>query len=211
MSYGERMARPRSFDREQVVDAATRQFRRAGLHATSAEDLCRATGLGRSSLYNTFGSKDELFAVCLEAYLGRTLARTEEMIGDSDRGVIERIEMMLRAVVDEEAERAASGAPRGCLAVNTVTELADDPDHVGSVERIGRDTTARLALLAAVLRMGQSTGEVTTSVSAEGLAAFVNSAVAGLRVSSQGRVAAPWCDEIVAAAVRALRPGRAGG
>ncbi|MGW1738950.1 TetR/AcrR family transcriptional regulator [Nocardia sp. NPDC001965] len=205
------MARPRSFDREQVVDAATRQFRRAGLHATSAEDLCRATGLGRSSLYNTFGSKDELFAVCLEAYLGRTLARTEEMIGDSDRGVIERIEMMLRAVVDEEAERAASGAPRGCLAVNTVTELADDPDHVGSVERIGRDTTARLALLAAVLRMGQSTGEVTTSVSAEGLAAFVNSAVAGLRVSSQGRVAAPWCDEIVAAAVRALRPGRAGG
>ncbi|NUP28099.1 MAG: TetR/AcrR family transcriptional regulator [Nocardia sp.] len=205
------MARPRNFDQEQVVDAATLQFRRAGLHATSAEDLCRATGLGRSSLYNTFGSKDELFAQCLEAYLGRTLARTEEIIGDPDRGVVERIEMLLRAVAVEEAERIAAGAPRGCLAVNAVTELADDPDHAGSIERIGRDTTARLALLAAVLRVGQSTGEVTTSVSAEGLAAFVNSAVAGLRVSSQGRVAAPWCDEIVEAALRALRPGRPDG
>ncbi|WP_039823509.1 TetR/AcrR family transcriptional regulator [Nocardia testacea] len=205
------MARPRSFDHERVIDAATRQFGRAGLHATSAEDLCRETGLGRSSLYNTFGSKDELFAQCLEAYLGRTLARTEKIIGDPTRPTVERIGELLRAVAAEEAERAASGAPRGCLAVNTVTELADDPEHEASIERIGRDTAARLTMLTAVLRAGQAAGEVTTSVSAEGLAAFVNSAVAGLRVSSQGRVAAPWCDEIVEAALRALRPDRLDG
>ncbi|WP_327147756.1 TetR/AcrR family transcriptional regulator [Nocardia sp. NBC_01329] len=205
------MARPRSFDREQVVDAATVQFRRAGLHATSAEDLCRVTGLGRSSLYNTFGSKDELFAQCLDAYLDRTLARAEEIIDDAARGTVERIEELLRSVVAEEARRAESGAPRGCLAVNTVTELADDPGHVASIERVGRDTAARLAMLAALLRAGQAAGEVTTSSSAEGLAAFVNSTVAGLRVSSQGRVAAGWCDEIVAATLRALRPERSGG
>lgn len=205
------MARPRSFDHEKVLAAAMRQFQRAGLHATSAEDLCRATGLGRSSLYNTFGSKDELFAQCLDAYLDRALARAEEIVGDRSLGTVERIEALLRLVVAEEAERAGSGAPRGCLAVNTVAELADDPGYARSIERIGRDTAARLELLSAVLRVGQAAGEVTKSVSAEGLAAFVNSTIAGLRVASQGRVAAPWSAEIIAAALRALRPGPVGG
>lgn len=204
------MARPRTFEHEQVIDDAMRQFQRAGLHATSAEDLCRATGLGRSSLYNSYGSKDQLFAQCLDAYLDRTLARAEEIVGDPTLDVPGRIEALLRMVAAEEAQRADSGAPRGCLAVNTVTELADDPAHAGSVERIGRDTTARLELLSAVLRGGQAAGEVTKSVSAEGLAAFVNAAVAGLRISSQGRVAAKWSDEIIATALRALRPDPAG-
>ncbi|MEV3965047.1 TetR/AcrR family transcriptional regulator [Nocardia sp. NPDC050193] len=200
------MARPRSFEYEKVLAAATSQFQRAGLHATSAEDLCRATGLGRSSLYNTFGSKDELFAQCLDAYLEKTLARTGEVIGDGSLGTVERIEVLLRRVAAEEAERTGSGSPRGCLAVNTVAELADDPVYEKSVERIGRDTAARLELLSAVLRAGQAAGEVTKSVSAEGLAAFVNSAIAGLRISSQGRVAAPWSGEIITATLRALRP-----
>jgi AcrR family transcriptional regulator len=208
MGYHDVMARPRSFDHEQVIDAATRQFQRSGLHATSAEDLCRATGLGRSSLYNTFGSKDELFAQCLDAYLDRTLANAEEILGDPARGAVERIEVLLRMVAAEEVRRTESGSPRGCLAVNTVTELADDPPHKRSVDRIGRDTTARLNLLAAVLRAGQAAGEVTKSISAEGLAAFVNSAVAGLRISWQGRVAAEWSDEIIAATLRALRAER---
>lgn len=182
------------------------QFWQSGFHATSAEDLCRATGLGRSSLYNAFGSKDELFAQCLDAYLDRALARVEEVIGETGRGTVERIETLLRSVAAEESERAGSGAPRGCLAVNTVTELADDPAHAACVDRIGRDTAARLELLAAVLRVGQAAGEVTTSISAEGLAAYVNSAVAGLRVSSQGRVAAAWSDDIIAATLRGLRP-----
>ncbi|MEU4840427.1 TetR/AcrR family transcriptional regulator [Nocardia testacea] len=200
------MVRPRNFEHEKVLAAATGQFQRAGLHATSAEDLCRVTGLGRSSLYNAFGSKDELFAQCLDAYLESTLARAEEIIGDGSLGTVERIEALLGRVVAEEVERAGSGAPRGCLAVNTVAELADDPVHEKNVERIGRDTAARLELLSAVLRAGQAAGEVTKSVSAEGLAAFVNSAIAGLRIASQGRVAAPWSGEIITATLRALRP-----
>ncbi|MFD4407470.1 TetR/AcrR family transcriptional regulator [Nocardia sp. NPDC058499] len=200
------MARPRSFDRERVIEAATRQFRQSGLHATSAEDLCRATGLGRSSLYNAFGSKDELFAQCLDAYLDLTLARAEEVVGDTGQGAVDRIEALLRGVAAEETERAGSGAPRGCLAVNTVTELADDTAYEACVDRVGRDTTARLELLAAVLRAGQAAGEVTTSISAAGLAAFVHSAVGGLRVASQGRVAAAWSDDIIAATLRSLRP-----
>jgi AcrR family transcriptional regulator len=200
------MARPLSFRRERVVEAATRTFLRHGLHATSAEDLCRATGLGRSSLYNSFGSKDALFAECLGAYLSRTRERGEAILSDTTSPARDRIAALLRLIAAEEAERAAAGEPRGCLAVNTVAELADDPEHVGSIRRVDEDTAARLRLLADVLRVGQAAGEITDAVSAEGLAAFVNASIAGLRITSQGGTASGLLDDIVATTLRALDP-----
>ncbi|HEY4569169.1 MAG TPA: TetR/AcrR family transcriptional regulator, partial [Kribbella sp.] len=38
-----------------------RLFWTSGYEATSTQDLCAATGLGRSSVYNTFTSKKALF------------------------------------------------------------------------------------------------------------------------------------------------------
>lgn len=200
------MARPLTFERDHVVEAATRTFLRHGLHATSAEDLCQATGLGRSSLYNSFGSKDALFAECLGAYLTRTRERGEAILGDTARPVRDRIATLLRLIASEEAERVSAGEPRGCLAVNTVAELADDAEHVESMRRVDEDTAARLHLLADVLRVGQAAGEITDQVSAEGLAAFVNASIAGLRITSQGGTASDRLEDIVATTLRALDP-----
>ncbi len=200
------MARPRTFDRERVVDAATAQFWRHGLHATSAEDLCRVTGLGRSSLYNTFGSKDALFAECLDGYLDSALALATEVVTDRERDAVDRIEALLLLIASEEAERRSADAPRGCLAVNSVAELAHDQDRAANLKRIQNDTETRLRLLADVLRAGQAAGEVTEEVTPEGLAAFVNAAIAGLRISSQGGAPAERLREIVHATARALRP-----
>ncbi|KJE23819.1 transcriptional regulator, TetR family [Frankia torreyi] len=49
------MARPRTFDEDQVVCAARDQFWATGYTATSLDDLTAATGLGRGSLYGAFG------------------------------------------------------------------------------------------------------------------------------------------------------------
>jgi AcrR family transcriptional regulator len=186
--------------------AATAQFLRHGLQATSAEDLCRVTGLGRSSLYNAFGSKDALFAECLDRYLDSSLAVATGVVSDGARHTVQRIEALLRLILSEEVERRSANAPRGCLAVNSVAEFAGDPEHAANLRRIAEDTTTRLRLLADVLRTGQVAGEITQDVTAEGLAAFVNAAVAGLRISSQVGVSADRLGEIARVSVRALRP-----
>ncbi|MYW92811.1 TetR/AcrR family transcriptional regulator [Amycolatopsis rubida] len=199
------MARPRTFAREQVLTAATELFWRRGFHATSAEELCQATGLGRSSLYNTFGSKGALFAECLARYLDTTAQAAAEVMAKKGDAVA-RIEAYLTKVVLEEAERSSTGAPSGCLAVNSVAELAGDTENAAFLEQVARDTDARLRLLTDLLRAGQAAGEVTAEVPAEGLAAYVNASVAGLRISAQGGAPLARLADIVQASTRALRP-----
>lgn len=63
------MARPRGFDEDAVLSAATDCFWQHGYAAISVRDLGAAMGLGAPSLYNAFGDKRTLFARCLDRYL----------------------------------------------------------------------------------------------------------------------------------------------
>jgi TetR/AcrR family transcriptional repressor of nem operon len=55
------MARPRTFDEDEVVAKAADTFGRLGYNGASIDDLLVATGLQRGSLYKAFGSKRNLF------------------------------------------------------------------------------------------------------------------------------------------------------
>ena len=63
------VGRPRTFSEPDVVASASAVFARRGFAATSVDDLVRATGVGRASLYGAFGSKDGLFQRCLSGAL----------------------------------------------------------------------------------------------------------------------------------------------
>lgn len=60
------MSRPREFNEATAIAAAVDVFCNRGFHATSVEDLVRATGVNRSSLYSVFDSKQGLFLRALD-------------------------------------------------------------------------------------------------------------------------------------------------
>jgi len=60
------MGRTRSFDTDQVLDAAAQLFGGRGYDATSVDDLVRELGLHRGSMYAAFGSKRGLFLAALD-------------------------------------------------------------------------------------------------------------------------------------------------
>jgi TetR/AcrR family transcriptional repressor of nem operon len=62
------MARPKEFDEQEVVAKAVELFQRKGYGATSVRDLLEETGLSSSSLYATFGGKEQLFLDALQAH-----------------------------------------------------------------------------------------------------------------------------------------------
>ncbi|MEU6992192.1 TetR/AcrR family transcriptional regulator [Streptomyces sp. NPDC046465] len=177
------MARPRSFDEERALDAAMHAFWVNGYEATSTQDLCEATGLGRSSIYNTFTSKHDLFRRSLTRYMETMNAGQTEILEDAELSATERVRALLARVIEGDLEQRENGHSIGCLTVNTTVELAGrDPEAAGMLER---DLAARLTVLRATIRTGQLDGDITTERDADTLARFVNAIIGGMRVSAQ--------------------------
>ena len=63
-----RPGRPRNFDPDHVLDKVIDVFWELGYEASDTETLSRRTGLTKPSLYNAFGSKEDLFVagICPE-------------------------------------------------------------------------------------------------------------------------------------------------
>ena len=94
-------------------------FWRKGYGATSLQDLVGAMGLSRSSFYQAFGSKHQLFLTCLERYEEATALDLITRLDGATTGR-EFIEDTLLWAIEEVIEGAD---PKGCLVVNTANEL----------------------------------------------------------------------------------------
>jgi len=119
------MARPRTFDEADALDAAIDCFWRRGYGATSVRDLGDEMGLGSASLYNAFLDKRTLFLRALDRYLDSTMreriVRLERTRAPKDA---------VKAFIDEIVERSVNDPERrGCMLINAAAEFgARDPD-----------------------------------------------------------------------------------
>ncbi|MFJ8816462.1 TetR/AcrR family transcriptional regulator [Amycolatopsis thermoflava] len=130
------MARPRSFDEKQVLNAVRDQFWDAGYAATSLEDLMRVSGLGKGSLYAAFGDKRQLFLRALRAYTDDSHRSLREALAEAPRA-LDALRMLLEAPVDD------SGVRRGCLLANSTSELGNaDPEVLDHAHRAYETSTA---------------------------------------------------------------------
>jgi AcrR family transcriptional regulator len=179
------MARPRTFDETAVLEAAAAQFRVHGYADTSTGQLCEAADVRRSSLYNTFTSKDELFVRALEHYAATMRAYQAEVLTDPALDGAERLRKLVDAIVDEERAAREEGHAAGCMGVHTLM----NPDLRARDQRIARildrDLRERLGLLADTIRGGRLDGSIPDGPDADEGALLVNTLIAGLRVTAQ--------------------------
>ena len=61
--------RQKEFDENEVLEEAMRVFWLKGYEGTSIQDLQKAMGLSRASIYNAFGSKSGLYQRVLDKYI----------------------------------------------------------------------------------------------------------------------------------------------
>lgn len=144
--------RPLAFLPDAALEAAMRLFWERGFEATSLQDLERRMGLGRSSFYNSFGSKRELFERVLAEYERRG-ERTFIALEDGRLGLADA-----HAFFANLTERL-SATPRrpGCLMVNSIVEFGGTDPHVaGSGRRyFGRVEAALMAALRRAAKRGE--------------------------------------------------------
>ncbi|MCX5387391.1 TetR/AcrR family transcriptional regulator [Streptomyces sp. NBC_00083] len=146
------MAGKKQFDVDTALDAAMIQFWRDGYADTSLDDLSRATGLNRSSLYSSFGDKDKLFLHCLDRYAVRYGQKYDAALSCSASEPVAAV----RAFFDVTLKRIADPAlPDGCLIAQSVMAISALSPRVGAhaKEALG----LQLRRLRAALRAGSLT------------------------------------------------------
>ncbi len=173
------MGRPKSFEPDVVVAQAMETFWTKGYAGTSPADLAEATGVAKGSLYHSFGSKRELFARALDLY-GRTGSELAEESLSRPGTAKECIRAHFALLVDMDLDGPVR---RGCLAQNTVEELAGrDEEAIRAAHRIEE---RMVDLLAARIEQGQRAGDVGRDVDAGTQALFLQATLSGLRVMAK--------------------------
>ncbi|MGH4028119.1 TetR/AcrR family transcriptional regulator [Actinomycetota bacterium Odt1-20B] len=171
------MARTKEFDPEAALQSALELFWRRGYEATSMADLVEHLGVGRASIYATFGNKHELYLKALERYgeaQGPRLLNELSQPGPALPAV--------RAVVRRFASEATTeeGRLAGCFITNTAAELAPhDPAAARTVERSWEQLET---LLHSALVRAQAQGELPEDRDALALARTLLVLMQGVRV-----------------------------
>lgn len=167
--------RPRDFKYDNIIDVAMKTFWKKGYEACSTQDLCKDTGLGKGSLYNTFGSKHDLFKQVLERYQANGI-RDQLALLQGPIPVKSRLHSLLAWALTEDFEQADQN---GCLLINVSLERPQDPMVEGFVTK--HVEKLREALVS-VMEEGLQTKEISKGSSAEELASLFLSSYYGLRV-----------------------------
>ena len=166
------MGRTKEFDPDTVLRAALDLFWHKGYEATSIQDLVDHLGIGRASIYATFGNKHELYLKALQRYR------------ESDT-VVSRLSQpgsaiaAIRALLHERVEEIlADSDHKGCFAINTAAEcLPGDDQLTRQVEAAWN--TVETAFIGALYR-AQAQGELAADRDPRALGGFLITVLEGL-------------------------------
>lgn len=193
------MARTKVFDEEIVLNKAVNLFWEKGYNGTSAQDLVDELGISRSSLYDTYGDKFQLFKNSLLQYRKKFAGAMIEMI-EKSVDYEKTLKDIFQYVVTESLQEKCS---KGCFMVNSSIELAP---HNSEIAQIVNDNMKDIEdALFRLIKKGQDIGQFSTSHSARSLARFIFNTISGLRVASKSGTDKKVFDDIVKVTLSALK------
>ena len=123
------MGRVKTFNRDEAVIKVMYEIWEKGYEACSVKSLSESLGLTRSSFYNAFGSREELFLEVLEVYFAQSIDANLQYINAND-DILLSICKVFKSVCDIRAEDSEH---KGCLAVNSIIELVGTDEKVGPI------------------------------------------------------------------------------
>jgi AcrR family transcriptional regulator len=116
----------RASARERLLAAANELFYAEGIQTVGIDRIIERAGVAKASLYNLFGSKEELVAAYLASRHDRTTDRLTRVIGS-----VEEPRQKILAVFDSQAHQYEQPDFNGCAFIAASTEA---PSH-GLVEQ----------------------------------------------------------------------------
>jgi len=178
------MTRVKAFNRDQALKRALELFQARGYGATSIQDLVDAMGIGRQSLYDTFGDKDALYREALNRY-----------IAEGSRSVLVALESPLplrravSVVLDGVVAHLADPDCRPCFIAHASLDRARVDGWTAQCVRNGLQDC--LGLWEHRFRRAQAEGDLGAHHDSRALGLVFQSTIYGLQVSALAGVTRP--------------------
>jgi TetR/AcrR family transcriptional repressor of nem operon len=172
------MGRPKEFDRDAVLDRALEVFWDRGYDGTSMADLVESLGIGRQSLYDTFGDKRALYLLALDRY------RTERGVTPwhllDERPLRPGLRALLTAIVDWLVDGTEG---RSCMMVCAAAERAPHDPQVTArfcenTQQLEQRFTTRFA-------RARAEGEIGAQHDVQALARYFANTLYGLNLTAK--------------------------
>ncbi|TCO42488.1 TetR family transcriptional regulator [Kribbella antiqua] len=170
------------FDADEALAAVELLFWRQGVTATGIQDIVSATGLSRSSLYNAFGSKEELYAAALQRYLDERSRPMFDRLASDDRGLPAIADFFDRLI---RLRCTGRHARWGCLISNAHTEHSSEPARLLLDQHHG----GLRAAFEAALEVARGKGDLRPGLDQAGAAEMLTLLAYGVNLRSRSGAA----------------------
>ncbi|HFD32232.1 MAG TPA: TetR/AcrR family transcriptional regulator [Gammaproteobacteria bacterium] len=164
--------RPLEFNRSKALDEAMNLFWEKGYSAVGISELEQKTKLNRSSLYNSFGSKEDIFKNALNLYSKEIAPQMMSELISGVNGLAD-----LKCFIDKLIAHLTTVSGRGCFMVNTMAATSKSQPDISKVVEFyieGFLSAIKIVLQRAVIKKEISKKNINTD--AELLLAAVLSA-----------------------------------
>ena len=171
------MGRPKEFDRQEVLHRAVDTFWARGFEGTSVQMLVDSMGIHRASLYDTYGSKADLFQEAMDCYSAQTHEAFRQALGREGKS-----RDVLRHFLRDAVHRLCTVQTQGCLMIKTVVSIADEVP--GAHDRVVLHIEEIRGMLRELLQRGKDTGEFAPEMDVDAVSQFLMTVFEGLVVSA---------------------------
>lgn len=168
------MARPKEFERDKVLDRATRLFWERGFAGASISDLEAAMGIGRTSIYASFGAKEDLFMAAIDHYDATYSIKLRNAL-NSGLPVRQAIALYFDELMIAFAD---PDLPLGCLVTNVAVEGDRGTTRMG--RRIAASITRAEDTFYRLLRDAQMSGDIDSRADARAISRYLVMSTHGL-------------------------------
>lgn len=170
------MARPSKFNRDDALETVMQILWRDGYETSSIKALSETLGITRSSFYNAFGTREDLFKEVIARYFDQT----------PDKPLAEATEaaalkpLLTRTFRSICRVRAADPEGRGCLAVNSAASLCGSHEVLGPF--MAGCIEASLERIEMLVTWAVARGELPKDTDIRGTALAVQNLLVGINV-----------------------------
>lgn len=192
------MPKVKQFNREKVLEVASHIFHQKGYNGTSIDEILKATGLSRSSLYDSFKDKHSLYLQALDFYKNAE-SHAYQQVHETKLNGVQKIEQVFREVVNHLVNHPEDN---GCLMVNAAAEMSKKCEKTAQVVCNNKESVQELFTI--WLEDAQQNGIVKLQKTPKSYSPFLFNALCGLKVLSQSGASRTELNNVVKVTMDAL-------